>query len=167
MEIVFICNGKDMNVSYLNQGCRHIYSCIFPIAVAFIIFLCSSCSYYTEGGGPYTRSQMKEMTYNGAWQDFCCYVIPRLCTYYELHPERFKSTGRGSELTVQGFTSFVASDWFFRPAIYTPQWGSFHIHGSQISDPRGQSVTFVEDVGHDLYMEGHGCRVKVLHLAHP
>jgi hypothetical protein len=31
------------------------------------------------------------------------YITPRLCAYYQLHPERFKSTGQGEEIAIDGF----------------------------------------------------------------
>jgi uncharacterized protein YerC len=121
--------------------------------------LCGGCKYYTETGGPYTLSQIKEMSYQGAWHDFPIYVIPRLCAYYEIHPECFKPTGRGEEITVAGFASFIASDKCMAPQITDWRW--FHIHGSQIIDPKGETVQFVEDLNRDGFIEACGQRVKV------
>jgi hypothetical protein len=87
------------------------------------------------------------------------YITPRLCVYYRLHSERFRPTGRGEEIEIDGFTDFVKDDPFFRDGHRCRvRWG-------KIRDPWGDPVHFVQDLNMDGYIEARGQRRVVINMA--
>ncbi len=87
------------------------------------------------------------------------YITPRLCAYYELHPDRFKPTGKGEEIEIQGFTDFVRNDGFFQsPYRCRIRWG-------KLRDPWGDPIHFVQDLNMDGFIEARGQRRNVFDQA--
>jgi hypothetical protein len=87
------------------------------------------------------------------------YITPRLCAYYQLHPERFKPTGRGEEIKIEGFVDFIKADDYFKSGHLC------HIRGGRIRDPWGGPVQFVQDLNRDGYIEARGQRRVVFDMA--
>lgn len=88
--------------------------------------------------------------------DFPRYIIPRICAYYQLHPERFRLTGHGEEIELEGFAEFVKDDAYFKSGRRASIWSG------KIRDPWGEPVRFVQDLNMDGYIEAGGERQKVL-----
>lgn len=86
---------------------------------------------------------------------FPIYIIPRICAYYQLHPERFKPTGQGEEIDIEGFGDFVAGDDFFKSGHF------FHVKSGQIMDPWDEPLHFVEDINMDGFIDARGQRREV------
>jgi hypothetical protein len=101
-------------------------------------------------------AQLAEERYQ-AWISpfFSGYIIPRICAYYQLHPERFKPTGQGEEIEIEGFADFVADDDFFKKSHY------FHIRSGQIFDPWDEPLHFAEDINMDGFIDAGGQRREV------
>lgn len=88
---------------------------------------------------------------NTEWRELPYYINPGMCAYYELHPERFKPTGRGEEIEIEGFAAFLKDDDFVK------EDRSF-VRSRKIMDPWGEPVHFVQDLNMDGYFEAAGER---------
>jgi hypothetical protein len=93
-----------------------------------------------------------EYRYDEWCNDFTHYITPRICAYYKLHPERFRPTGKGEEIEIEGFADFVKDDDYFKSGhLCRVRWG-------KIRDPWGDPVHFVQDLNMDGYIEARGQR---------
>jgi hypothetical protein len=101
----------------------------------------------------------EEYRYQEWCNDFTYYITPRICAYYQLHPERFKPTGQGEEIEIEGFTDFVKADDYFKNGhLCRIRWG-------KIRDPWGDPVHFVQDLNMDGFIEARGQRRVVFDMA--
>lgn len=128
-----------------------------------LILLCAmpSCLYYpsSETGATYSMAQQREEHRHEEWSfNLPIYIIPRMCAYYKLHPERFKTTGHGEEIQIAGFGAFVKNDTYFNGRT------GCHVRDGIIYDPWGQPLHFVQDLNMDGYIEAGGERRPVLRL---
>ena len=131
-----------------------------------LILLCTtpSCSVLpilssSEIGAPFSFSgSRQELRYIEWCNDLPRYIIPRICAYYELHPERFKPTGQGEEIEIAGFAAFVKNDSYFKSGTYC------YIVNGVIFNPWGQPLHFVQDLNMDGYIEAIGQRRIVLNV---
>ena len=132
--------------------------------VLVIILLCTipscSLSLLEAGDGSGTHSSLgghrAEQRYIEWCNDLPRYIIPRMCAYYELHPERFKPTGHEEEIEIVGFAEFVKNDTYFKSGTRC------YIVNGTIFDPWGQPLHFVQDLNMDGYIEASGERRIVL-----
>ncbi len=108
----------------------------------------------SDGSGQFSPS--KEHREDERYAEWCYnfpdYIIPRICAYYQLHPERFKPTGKGEEVEVEGFFEFVKNDGYFKSPNRASVWTG------KIKDPWGDPVHFVQDLNMDGYIEAGGER---------
>jgi hypothetical protein len=129
-------------------------------AVIAVTSLCSGCALYEmrnwgDGSGQISRSNDNEKL-----DDWCTYfpyyIIPRICEYHQLHPERFKATGKGEEIQIEGLMAFVKDDAYFKSeSIRCSIWAG------AIRDAWGQEVHFVQDLNADGFIDAAGERRKV------
>lgn len=87
------------------------------------------------------------------------YFTPRLCAYYQIHPERFKQTGKDEEIEIEGFVEFVEKDGFFQNP------NRCRIRGGTLRDPWGDTIHFVQDLNMDGWVEARGQRRNVFDQA--
>lgn len=87
------------------------------------------------------------------------YITPRLCAYYQLHPERFRPTGQGEEIAIDGFVEFVKADGFWQSP------SRCRIRGGTLRDPWGDPIHFVQDLNLDGFIEARGQRRNVFDQA--
>jgi len=101
-------------------------------------------------------AQLAEERYQ-AWVRpfFYDYIMPRICAYYQLHPERFKPTGQGEEIEIGGFADFVADDDYFKKSH------DFHVKSGQIFDPWDEPIHFAEDINMDGFIDAGGQRREI------
>jgi hypothetical protein len=101
-------------------------------------------------------AQLAEERYQ-AWVSpfFYNYIMPRICAYYHLHPERFKPTGQGEEIEIEGFADFVADDDYFKKSH------DFHVRSGQIFDPWDEPIHFAEDINMDGFIDAGGQRREI------
>ncbi len=135
---------------------RHIFGGIFAL-----VLLCTSCRPLFmpqgDGSGQFTSSKYShaEERYVEWCDQLPRYIIPRIGAYYQLHPERFKPTGRGEEIEIEGFAAFVKDDDYFKDGHLSS------VRSGKINDPWGEPVHFVEDLNLDGYIEAGGERRNV------
>ncbi|MDB6109356.1 MAG: hypothetical protein JWR69_1106 [Pedosphaera sp.] len=143
------------------KNCRLI--CRTAIAIGLLCTL-SSCTRFLYWFGPKGDGggQTTSFKYRHAHEDysewigyFPDYIIPRVCAYYQLHPERFKPTGQGEEIEIQGLAAFVKDDAYFK------RWHRASAWSGEIRDPWGDRVHFVQDLNMDGFIEAGGERVQV------
>jgi hypothetical protein len=110
-----------------------------------------------DGSGQFTSSKYShaEERYVEWCDQLPRYIIPRIGAYYQLHPERFKPTGRGEEIEIEGFAAFVKDDDYFKDGHLSS------VRSGKINDPWGEPVHFVEDLNLDGYIEAGGERRNV------
>jgi hypothetical protein len=112
------------------------------------------------GGSTFSRAQDDaELRYLEWCNDFTHFITPRLCAYYQLHPERFKPTGKGEEIEIDGFVDYVKDDSYFTSGRFC------RIRHGTIRDPWGDPVHFVQDLNMDGYIEARGQRRNVFDIA--
>jgi len=135
-----------------------------------LVLLCTlpSCSFlndFGDGAGTPTSfgDNKREMQYIEWCDNLPRYIIPRMCDYYQLHPERFKPTGNGEEIKIDGFGVFVKDDAYFKSA--NPYRCS--IINGKIYDPWGHSLHFVQDLNMDGYIDVENLHCKVLEMGVP
>lgn len=87
------------------------------------------------------------------------YITPRLCEYYQSYPDRFKRTGQGEEIAIDGFVDFVKADWFWQSP------SRCRIRGGTLRDPWGDPIHFVQDLNMDGFIEARGQRRNVFDQA--
>ncbi|EEF58262.1 hypothetical protein [Pedosphaera parvula] len=136
----------------------------FGLAISFILLcMTSSCSlirFYSgpqgDGSGQSTpiSARHAEEKYT-EWCNFPGYIIPRICAYYQLHPERFKPIGHGEEIEIEGFAAFVQNDDYFKMGHRSSSWAG------KLKDPWGDPVHFVQDLNMDGIIEAGGVRRPV------
>src|SRR5712671_1702295 len=65
----------------------------------------------SDGSGQFSsgKEHREEERYAEWCYNFPDYIIPRMCAYYQLHPERFKPNGKGEEVEIEGFSEVVNS----------------------------------------------------------
>ena len=80
------------------------------------------------------REILVNQTRQGAWWDFSRYITPRLCAYHRSHPDCFRFIGSDKEVTIKGFTDFIAGDPFFKPKPPDPP-SLFTVKDGRIIDP--------------------------------
>ena len=129
-----------------------------------LVLLCTvpSCLYYpsSETGATYSSSERRaEDRYEEWCQSLPGYIIPRMCAYYQLYPERFKPTGRGEEIKIAGFAAFIKNDSYFQSGTRCS------VRGGTIYDPWGEPLHFVQDLNLDGYIEAGGERRIVMNLS--
>jgi hypothetical protein len=95
-----------------------------------------------DGSGSFSHGHEDEK-YSEWCNDFPRYIIPRICAYYQLYPERFKRTGHGEEIEIAGFDTFVKNDDYFKSGRRSSAWSG------KVKDPWGEPVHFVEDLNMD------------------
>jgi len=105
-----------------------------------------------------SRQEERAEEKNTQWRELAHYIIPRMCAYYQLHPERFKPTGRGEEIEIEGFAEFVKDDDYFKSYRSS-------LRSGKIMDPWGEPVHFVQDLNMDGYIEAGGERQAVFRIA--
>lgn len=123
----------------------------------------SSCSplFMPQGDGSGTTSySLAEKRASDRYEEWCSsfpnYIIPRMCAYYQLHPERFKPTGQGEEITIDGFAAFVKNDDYFKSGTRC------YVLNGTVFDPWRDPVHFVQDLNMDGFIEAKGERRNVL-----
>ncbi len=126
-----------------------------------LVLLCTipSCLYDPSSeSGAHTSwaSERAEARYMEWCQSLPWYIIPRMCAYYELHPERFKATGRGEEIEIAGFADFIKNDSYFERGTRC------YVLNGKIYDPWREPLHFVQDLNMDGYIEAGGERYSVL-----
>jgi hypothetical protein len=128
--------------------------------IFMLVLLCvPSCLYYpsSETGATYSMSEKRAADRYDEWcGSLPYYIIPRMCAYYELHPERFKPTGQGEEIEIADFATFIKNDSYFKSGTRC------YIIKGTIFDPWGQPLHFVQDLNMDGYIEAIGQRRIVL-----
>jgi hypothetical protein len=87
------------------------------------------------------------------------YITPRLCAYYQLYPERFKPTGQGEEIEIEGFVEYVKADEFWQGPYRC------RIYGGTLRDPWGDPIHFVQDLNMDGFIDARGQRRNVFDQA--
>jgi hypothetical protein len=97
----------------------------------------------------------EEARYTEWMQSLPDYIIPRICDYYKLHPERFKPTGQGEEIEIVGFAAFIKNDDYFKGA------SRCYIVNGTIFDPWRDPLEFVQDLNMNGYLEAKGERRPV------
>jgi len=132
-----------------------------------IVFLCAvpSCRLQfldTGDGAGTTPSTFAERRAEDRYLEWCQslpnYIIPRMCDYYQLHPERFKPTGEGEQIEIVGFAAFIKNDDYFKSGTRC------YIVNGTIFDPWGDPLEFVQDLNMDGYIEAKGERRIVLNI---
>jgi hypothetical protein len=134
------------------------------VGIFAVILLCTipSCSslFIDPGDGSGTPNSFGEQSAEQRYIEWCNdlprYIIPRMCAYYELYPERFKPAGHGEEIEIAGFAAFVKNDSYFKSGTRC------YIVNGTIFDPWGQPLHFVQDINMDGYIEAMGERRIVL-----
>lgn len=136
---------------------RHIFNAVMVV----ILLSVTSCTWLRvaslpqgDGSGSFSHGHEDEK-YSEWCNDFPRYIIPRICAYYQLHPERFKATGHGEEIEIAGFDAFVKNDTYFKSGRRSSVWSG------KVKDPWGEPVHFVEDLNMDGYIEAGGERKEV------
>src|SRR5258708_4639729 len=111
----------------------------------------------SDGSGQFTSFKYRhaDEQYSEWCNDFPPYIIQRICAYYQLHPERFKPTGRGEEIEIEGFAAFVKDDAYFKGGHRASVWSG------KVRDPWAEPVHFVQDLNMDGIIEAGGERRKV------
>jgi hypothetical protein len=144
---------------------EHIFCRIFTLALLCTIPSCTLVRYLTSpqgdgsgGSTPSFRYRHAEEQYTEWCNDLPRYIIPRMCAYYQLHPERFKPTGHGEEIEIAGFAAFIKNDSYFKSGTRC------YILNGTIFDPWGQPLHFVQDLNMDGYIEAIGQRRIVLNV---
>jgi hypothetical protein len=136
-------------------------------AALVLICIASSCAFIRlatspHGDGSDAPASFTDSRAEDRYTEWCQtlpnYIIPRMCDYYQLHPERFKPTGQGEEITIEGFAAFVKSDGYFKSGNHC------YIVNGTIFDPWGQPLHFVQDLNMDGYIEAVNERRPVLNL---
>jgi hypothetical protein len=124
--------------------------------------LTSSCGLFLMGLGDgsgqqesKSRGQVRAEQKDNQWRELPYYIIPRMCAYYQLHPECFKPTGLGEEIEIEGFAAFVKEDDYFKSHRSS-------LRSGKIIDPWGEPVHFVQDLNMDGYIEVGGERKAVV-----
>lgn len=128
-----------------------------------LVLLCTvpSCLYYpsSETGATYSSAEKRA---GNRYDEWCGslpgFIIPRMCAYYQLHPERFKPTGQGEEIEIAGFGAFVKDDSYFKSGTRC------YVLNGTIYDPWGEPLHFVQDINMDGYIEAGGERRIVMSL---
>jgi hypothetical protein len=127
---------------------------------------CTLVSYLTREQGDGSGGSTPSFRYRhegDRYAEWCWslpnYIIPRMCAYYALYPERFKPTGHGEEIEISGFAAFVKNDSYFKSGTRC------YIINGTIMDPWGQPLHFVQDLNMDGYIEALGERRAVSNLA--
>lgn len=127
-------------------------------STAFVLLCTSSCGLFLTGLGDGSgqpepwRWRNADAQYNEWCNELPRFIIPRMCAYYQLHPERFKPTGNGEEIEIKGFAEFVKNEGYFKLK------GGYHstIRFGIIHDPWGDPLHFVQDLNMDGYIEFGG-----------
>jgi len=103
-----------------------------------------------------SRSETREEERYTEWmQSLPNYIIPRMCDYYKLHPERFKPTGQDEVIEIAGFAAFIKSDDYFKSG------SRCYIVNGTVFDPWGDPLDFVQDLNMNGYLEVKGERRPV------
>src|SRR5260221_6341140 len=137
---------------------RHTFSGIFALALLCAVPSCSPL-FMPQGDGSGQFASFKyhhaDEQYSEWCNDFPRYIIPRICAYYRLHPERFKPTGHGEEIEIEGFAGFVKEDAYFKSGRRASVWSGV------VKDPWGEPVHFVQDLNMDGVIEAGEERKEV------
>jgi hypothetical protein len=144
---------------------KQIFSRVMAVVLLCALPSCTFIRYASspqgDGSGGATSSfryRHAENQYIEWCQNLPGYIIPRMCAYYELHPERFKPTGQGEEIEIAGFAAFIKSDSYFQSGTHCS------VRGGTIYDPWGEPLHFVQDLNMDGYIEAEGERRIVMNL---
>ena len=131
--------------------------CAVP-SCTFIRFVSGPQGDGSGGATPSFRYRHAENQYMEWCQNLPSYIIPRMCAYYQLHPERFKPSGQGEEIEIAGFAAFIKNDSYFQSGTRCV------VRGGTIYDPWGEPLHFVQDLNMNGYIEAGGERRVVMNL---
>lgn len=144
---------------------KQILGKIFILAVLYVVPSCTSVHYLTSpqgdgsgGSAPPFSDRHAEKNYMEWCYGLPGYIIPRMCAYYQLHPERFKPTGQEEEIEIAEFAAFIKNDSYFQSKT------SCYVSNGTIFDPWGQPLHFVQDLNMDGYIDAEGERRVVMNL---
>lgn len=131
------------------------------VRVLMICLVCTipSCTFIRFMSGPHgdgsgvktSRKEHREYERYGEWcYYFPDYIIPRICAYHQLYPERFKPIGNEEEIAIEGFFEFVKDDSYFQGPFHASVWTG------KLKDPWGDPVHFIQDINQDGYIKVGG-----------
>jgi hypothetical protein len=136
------------------KNCRRILNGAMAVVLLCVTSSCIWLLPQGDGSGSFSRGHEDEK-YNEWCNELPRYIIPRICAYYQLHPERFKRTGQDEEVEILEFDKFVKNDAYFKNGHRSSAWSG------KIKDPWGKPLHFVEDLNIDGYIEAAGERQEV------
>lgn len=141
------------------QCCKQILGGVLAVVLVCAVSSCTFIRFVSgpqgDGSGgatPSFRYRHAEDQFNEWSDNLPYYIIPRMCAYYQLHPERFKPTGQGEEIEIAGFAAFIKNDSYFQSGTRCS------VRGGTIYDPWGEPLHFVQDLNMDGYIEAGGER---------